>query len=64
MTQARECDDLAKEAYYEKKYNEIMESDEYEAAVAEDDYRVYDVDIFEDGEEELIEEEEEEEDEE
>lgn len=64
LTQARECDDLAKEAYYEKKYNEIMESDEYEAAVAEDDYRVYGVDIFEDGEEELIEEEEEEEDEE
>lgn len=52
LTQSQECDDMAKEMYYGEKYDEIIESKEYEEAVANDDYRVYGVDIFEDGEEE------------
>lgn len=52
LTQSQECDDMAKEMYYEEKYDEIIGSKEYEEAVANDDYRVYGVDIFEDGEEE------------
>ncbi len=52
LTQSQECDDATKEMYYEEKYDEIIESKEYEEAVANDDYRVYGVDIFEDGEEE------------
>ncbi len=52
LTQSQECEDMAKEMYYEEKYDAIIESKEYEEAVANDDYRVYGVDIFEDGEEE------------
>ncbi len=47
---ALECDNSEKLTYYQNKIDATMNSDEYEKAVVNNDYRVYGVDILEESE--------------
>ena len=48
---AMECSNSDKLTYYRNKIETILASEEYKYAITQDDYRVYGIDIFEDGEE-------------
>jgi len=54
---ALECDDSEKNTYYQEKINAILSSKEYSEAISNNDYRVYGVDIPEEGQGDFEEEE-------